>query len=331
MISEVNEFRRNLVSGDWVLVAPGRRKKAPQKEYEKLSFSKEGCPFENPESSGNEVISYFPHKDNWEIIVMKNKYPAVHGGVCGPMKNVGPFEIFDADGFHEIVITRDHDKSFPDFTTEKTFNLLSVYRERYKEIAKDECGQYISIFHNHGKEAGASIYHPHSQIISTPILPSDVMKNINGAEDFYNKYNKKVHNLIIEWEVGENKRIVEENNSFIAFCPFVSKKPYEIRIFPKKQSPHFEEITDDELNSLAQILNSVLLRLKMALNDPPFNFFIHTAPVKRGTGSINPDYYHWHIEIIPHLKIDAGFEMGTGIEVNIVDPDEAAENLRNQK
>lgn len=334
----LNEFRQDLVSGDWILFATGRSKKpyeSQKQKYEDSHQSKEECPFEDPRASGQEIVRFYPSpsinsgqvEENWSVSIIKNKYPAVKQGVCLPMREVGPFEAFDAVGFHEVVITRDHDKDFSDLTPGQISEVFKIFRDRYLEISQSECGNYISIFHNHGKEAGASIFHPHSQIISIPILPPDVMRSIKGSEDFYVKYKKKVHDVMLEFEVEQKKRIIEENEKFLAFCPFVSKKPYEIRIFPKESSPRFEKSSDEELSYLSLILKSVLERMNRLLNNPPYLFFIHTATVKE-LYMASSQHYHWHIEIVPMLTIEAGFESATAIEINVVDPDKAAEDLR---
>ncbi len=337
-INFLNEFRQDPVSGAWILFATGRQKRphALQKQkYEDSYQPKAGCPFEYPRTSDQEIVSFYPShsagsgqaEENWSVAVIKNKYPAVKPGVCLPMKEVGPFKTFEAVGFHELVITRDHDKDFSALTPDQICEVFKVFRDRYLEISKYECGDYISIFHNHGKEAGASIYHPHSQIISTPILPPDIMSSIKSSEDFYTRHQKKVHDVMIKYEVDEKKRIIEENDKFLAFCPFVSRKPYEMRIFPKNSSPRFEKSSDEELSYLSLILKSVLGRMNRLLNNPPYVFFIHTATVKE-LYMASSQHYHWHIEIIPTLTIDAGFEVETGIEINVVDPDMAAEDLR---
>ena len=135
---------------------------------------------------------------------------------------------------------------------------------------------------------------------------------------------------MIAWEVQKGKRIVYENEKFIAFCPFVSRTPYEVRIFPKKSNPGFHHVEDADMPLLADVLNTVLKKIRVLLDDPDYNFFIHTAPVS-GDVFVEYDFYHWHLEILPRLSKIAGFELGTHIYINTVDPDEAAEKLRNAK
>jgi UDPglucose--hexose-1-phosphate uridylyltransferase len=210
---------------------------------------------------------------------------------------------------------------------EETLEVLKVYKDRYNSISQDECGDYVLIFHNHGRLAGASVYHNHSQILSMPIIPPGILKNIKGAKDFFERTGEKVHEMIIEWEIEQNKRIIFENNKFIALCPFVSRTPYEMRIFPKKKSSNFGDIKDEDLVLLAEILNNVLKKLYIALNNPDYTFFVHTSPIKKDTSGLY-DFYHWHIEIMPRFSIAAGMELGTNVFVNTVDPDEAAKLLR---
>lgn len=335
----LNEFREDLVSGEWVLFST-KRAKRPRKKSKKSFYQPEDkCPFEDPEASGHKVVETYnlnksaSQADDWFIKVIDNKYPAVEPGICEVQKKVGPYNTVEARGFHEVVITREHDKGFGHFSTEEMARTFFVFREEYKKISshKESCGKYILIFHNFGAEAGASIYHPHSQIISTPILPPDVLRSVSGSQKFYDKNHKKVHDLMIDYEVKEKKRIVFENDQFIAFCPFVSKFPYEVRIFPKESSPNFEKITDDSLDLLAETTVSVLKKINNSLFSPDYNIFIHTAPIEEepvlGKKDIHFEFYHWHIEIIPKISIQAGFELGSGVDINVVDPDKAAETL----
>lgn len=298
--------------------------------------SKEECPFEDLESSEQKnqyVIGKYTGKNDWFSTVVKNKFPAVRGGdVCAIEKNFGPFKIIEAIGDHEVIVYSDHDRSIYDFSFQDISNVIGVYKKRFTELAtKAECNKYILIFHNHGKVAGASIYHPHSQIITTPILPPDVFRSLNGSYEYYKKYKKMVYSELLEWEEKESTRIVYENEHFLVFCPYVSKYPYELRIFPRKSHAHFNQMSDSLDESLADAYHTALQKLKIALDAPPFNMFIHTAPAQNEFSVHTHEFYSWHIEIIPHLKIDAGFELGTGIEVNIIDPDESADLLRRTK
>ena len=337
----VPEFRKDLVSGEWVLIAPGRSRRPDAPEGERPVRESQDvavCPFEDPQSTDHgEPLLVFNQGERvsvdgaftgpWTTQVISNKYPALKPGVCGEPESSGPFLVHPAHGFHELVIFKPHDRGMAEFTDGELTEVLTVYRERYRVIAQDECGDYISIFHNWGRRAGASVTHPHSQIISTPVIPPEVMGSIRGADAYYREHGSTVHCRLIAWEVDRGKRILFEDDVVIAFCPFVSKTPYEVRIFPKHHSPRFEESDDALVAAMARVLRIVLKSLYDALGDPDYNFYIHTAPVTKA-GDVNYDFYHWHLEVVPRLKTDAGFELSTAISINSTDPDDAAEHLR---
>jgi len=334
----VNEFRKDLVTGEWVLISSLRAKRPHSGSRDRFSQSVDQCVFEPATLSeqadpirlyeqGAPVAWNGNWNAPWTTAVLKNKFPAVQAGVCGAPHHVGPYFAHEAFGFHELVITRDHETHFAQFTDAQTAEVLSAYRDRYLDITKDDCGEYVSIFHNHGKAAGASIFHNHSQIISTPIIPPEVIRSVQGADDYFQQHGVYAHQAIIEWEIEQKTRIVYETDSFIAFCPYASKAGYEVRIFPKKQRSQFEASSDDELLACANILNVVLRKLFVALDDVDYNFYIHTAPVQRDP-IIEYDYYRWHIVVTPRIPITAGFELSTAIYINPFDPDDAAKHLR---
>ena len=325
----LSEFRQDLVSGDWVLFSAERKHSI--RKFEDSYEPKENCPFEDPAKSGQEIVWGWPDNENWQVMVIKNKYPAVLSGVCTPARLSGPFNVHDGVGEHNVIIFKDHDTSFADLSVEQAIEAVRVYKKRYREMAQvSECVEYIMIFHNFGKEAGASIFHPHSQIISLPILPPDVSRSIQGSYRYYQEHKKRVYDVVVEWEMEQKKRIVYENDFFVAFCPFISKFPYEVRIFSKDSHAHFEKMPDELDKYLADVLLAVLKKIRKVLVSPPYNFFIHTAPAKESKFEANfHEFYHWHVEILPKLSIAAGFELGTGVDINVVDPDLAAEELRN--
>lgn len=321
-----------------MLISTERAKKPTPKETDKFYQDKETCPFEDPQKSDHKdpILAYNKGQrltwegsfsGEWTTQVIKNKFPVLQDGVCGSVRNFGPFLVTDGFGFNELVVTRDHDKSFPQFTDEETAEVLKIYKERYNAIFNDQCGSYVLIFHNHGRLAGGSIYHNHSQILSMPIVPPGILKNLIGAKDFFERTGTRIHEMLINWEVAENKRIVCENERFIALCPYVSRSPYEVRIFSRKTDPNFGNIPDEDISFLAEMLNKVLRKMHLALDGVDYTFFIHTAPTKKDNSDLY-DFYHWHMEIMPRFSIAAGMELGTNVFVNTVDPDAAAELLR---
>jgi UDPglucose--hexose-1-phosphate uridylyltransferase len=186
---------------------------------------------------------------------------------------------------------------------------------------------YIQVLHNHGKEAGASIAHPHSQLMAIPVVSPYIQSELTGAELYYRSHRRKVYQVMVDREREEKLRVVYENADFIAFCPFASRSAFEIWVTAKHDgSPYFERITDEQKFSLAEVFQKAMFSLYQGLSDPAYNFYIHTAPCD---GRDYP-HYQWHIEILPKTATWAGFELSTGIEISTIEPEKAAEFLREQ-
>ncbi len=321
-----SQLRQDLVSGDWIVIAPGRSGrphnffKNPEK---RIRAPKKGCPFESiGKINQKKPILIYGESKNWRLQIVENKYPAfVHKDVCASILKDGPYSIAEGVGHHDLVVTRDHNDNFSKLSKNDARQVFEAFRDRYLMLLNDKCLSYVSIFHNWGPKAGASIYHPHYQIISLPIIPPDVEHSLSGSVNYFKKNKKCVHCVMIEWEKKKKKRIIYENGGAIAFAPFVSKSPFEIRIFPKKHLPYFENTLDENIDYAVDALRHALKKIEKNLKDPDYNFFLHTAPI---SNKLNYKMYHWHIEVIPKVSIRAGFELGTGVDINPVDPDEAA-------
>ncbi len=326
-----SELRQDLVSGDWIVIAPKRAKKAGQflKKIKRIKQPIKGCPFENPQETGHgePLLLYLEAgSKKWLIQVVKNKFPAfTHQNIKALVFKNGPYSVLSGVGHHEVLIMRDHNKNIPHLDDKNVFLVFKAFQERYRSLAKDCCSAYISIFHNWGLRAGASIYHPHCQITSIPVIPPDIQHSFSGSLRYFKKNKECVHCAMIKWEKKNENRIIFENKEAIVFAPFVSREPFELRVFPKQHLPYFEDTSDDILRDIAEALKTALLKMEKHLKDPDYNFFIHTAPV---LNKKSYSHYHWHIEILPKVSISAGFELGTGIEITVVDPDDAAKLLR---
>lgn len=331
-----SELRLNRNSGDWVVIATGRARRPDSfkkdKRQRKRVFKKD-CPFCNISEKENPVLIYKDGKEidflskNWTTLVLPNKYPAfVFSNEFNRKKCDGLFETMNAVGFHEVIITRDHDKSLALLPKEHVKEVIDVYAQRYTDLIKKEIVNYVSIFHNHGPEAGASIYHPHSQLIAMPLIDIDLKDALAKARKF--KKNKEcIYCKMNEWEMKQRERIVYENDDFIAICPFASKAAFQVIISPKRHLAFFEKITEKEKVNLADIFKIVLAKLHKALGDPPYNFYLHSAPSDGNDHS----YYHWHWTILPKTSVWAGFELAVGIEISTIEPEKAAAYLRKQK
>ncbi|MCR4323068.1 MAG: DUF4921 family protein [Candidatus Azambacteria bacterium] len=332
---KISELRQDLVSGDWVVIALARGKRphafATSTKTKNVARPLSQCPFETlSEKKEKPLVRYDyrqgGHMTGWSVVAVPNKFPAFSKGICRSFSKEGPYTMAEGVGSHEVFILRDHKRYIPDLDAEEMINLVRAYRERYQSLAHEKCIAYVLVFHNHGREAGASLPHPHSQLIAMPVIPPDVSRSLRGSERFFHEHGTCVHCEMIQYELRVKKRIIDENERFVAFTPFASKMAFEIRIFPKIHQPNFGMLEDNDLALVAKMLQKQLTRLRKGLNDPAYNFFIHTSPEGEKHA-----HYHWHIEILPKTSIWAGFEMGTGIEISAIAPEDAAAFLRKVK
>lgn len=335
---QVHEFRKDLVSGDWILIAPSR---ARRPDIVKAKKEKEFCPFCNPQKSGNPPpILWYPRpgtplkkrKDlsSWFVQVLPNKYPLLSVPLtktCPPVHSLGPQKTLRGVGFHEIIVTRDHFKTIDKMNLEEIDLLLRTYQNRYQTLASEPCVNYILIFHNQGQLAGASLFHPHSQLVALPVVDPDISRSLEGSQEYYEKHKKCIHCAMLEWEMKQKKRIIYQNKHFVTLVPFAPRVSYETRIYPLAHAAHFEEISDEKRRFLAESLRDALKRIAKAIKTQDYNFFIHSVPLTLK----NHDHYHWHMEILPRVSAWAGLELGVGIEAVVIPPEEAAKDLRRVK
>lgn len=317
-------FRKDIVSGDWILVA-SRLKTKPNffaKALRRAKPARKGCPFEDPEKKHEILFS------SGFVKVIKNKFPILTPHqTCPVALPEGPYRKLNGVGFQELVITRDHSRSLGFMTLEEISLVIKTYRARYLFLKDEKCVEYILIFHNNGPSAGATVPHPHSQILALPIVPPDVGRSLSGSKRYFHEHRKCVHCTMLKKELSDKKRIVYKNKNFVVLCPYASRVSFEIRLFPIRHSPNFERLSPAGQSSLAEAMRVIFAKLKNGLNDPDYNFFIHTAPTTAG----HMKHYHWHLEIVPRTAIWGGLELGTGIEVVKVPPEEAAKILRKAK
>ena len=333
-----SELRHDLVSGNWVIIAKGRGKKnkpeAFKKEMVQSKKKKKDCPFCNIETQEPpllictkdgeaELNGKIPN--NWAVVVIPNKFPAlIPSATLNRREEGGLFQTLDAVGYCELIIPRDHKKNMADFNVGEMKTLLNICQKRYLDLMHKPFVNYISMFQNFGVEAGASQPHPHFQIITTPLIDVDLLGSLANAKRYFSEKKKCIYCEILDWEIKSKKRVVYENKHFAAICPFASKTAFQIILSPKKHLSNFEEITDDEKNSLAEISQVISVVLRKALGEHAYNFYLHTAPCDGKDHS----YYHWHWTILPRTGQMAGFELGTYIEISTIEPEIAAEYLR---
>lgn len=331
----VSQLRFDPVSEDWVVIATGRAKRPDDflKEKKKPAdeMSEKDCFFCDLTTQEKPKVLRRNLKqgtlDNWTIAVVPNKYPAFNYGFALDEKKEGPYRKMNGVGIHEVVITRDHTKHIAKMDVERVRELIDIYQERYLDLMNEENINYVSIFHNHGRQAGASVSHPHSQIIAVPIIDPDLAMSMAGSARYFEKNRECVHCAMLKADQKDGRRIIFENNKFIALCPYASKIAFETRIYPKEHHPYFERINDDDKVQLAEAVRVVMAKLDKGLGDPAYNFFIHTSPCDGN----DYNHYHWHFECLPKTSTWAGFELSTGIEISTIEPEKAAGYLNTIK
>jgi UDPglucose--hexose-1-phosphate uridylyltransferase len=327
------ELRKDPIIDRWVIISTERGKR-PVFFVEEPPPSKIGmCPLcrgnENmtpPEVYALRAATASPNSPDWALRVVPNKFPALRIEGALNKEGIGLYDRVNGIGAHEVIIeTPVHGETLANMGVPAIQNVLSAYKERVVDLARDTRFKYVMVFKNHGSIAGASLDHSHSQLIALPIVPKRVLEEISGGLNYFKYKDRCIFCDIIAQEREDDVRVVFENSECIVVSPYASRFPFETWILPKKHEPYFVAHGQDEnYFSLAESLSVVLRKYGKVLNSPPYNYMIHTAPF--GNGEI--PHYHWHLEIIPRLTRMAGFEWGTGFYINPTPPEEATEYLR---
>lgn len=263
----------------------------------------------------------------WLLRVVPNKFPALRiEGELEPSAE-GMFDRMNGIGAHEVIVeSPDHDAVIEQLPVPHLAEVFRAYRDRINDLAKDPRLEYVMVFKNHGDPAGASLEHTHSQLIATPVVPLMVEEELAGALQHLKLRQRCIWCDIIRQERQARTRIVFEHDGFVALAPFAPRFPFETWVLPAAHRSRYEETPAEALTGLATVVAGVLGRMRTFLDDPPYNFMLHSAPLRRPA----LDHFHWHLEIIPKLTRVAGFEWGTGFFINPTPPEEAAKYLRGE-
>ncbi len=330
---ENGQIRLNKATGEWVIYAPSRRKR-PQdfqqasQEYSLTDHSQENCPFCPSNQEKSETILLEIQNDqqtSWQTRVVQNKFPALNFYENPRRNREGIYMTMPGYGHHEVVIeTPEHQQTIATLSIPEIEVIIETYHQRYLKLMEDKEIMMVIIFRNHGKAAGASLRHPHSQIIATSIVPSHRRIQEAEAQRYFDHWARCVYCDILEFEMKEQKRVIIENNLFVAFVPFAAEFPCEIWIMPKNHQADFGSITPEEKTAFATILKDSLSRLYYKLNNPDYNYVINTAARYKA----EEPQLHWYCQIRPRLTTPAGFELGSGISINPSIPEVDAAFLR---
>jgi UDPglucose--hexose-1-phosphate uridylyltransferase len=329
------ELRKDPVVGRWVIISTERSRRPTNFTPSPKTRSSGLCPFCPGHEDKTPPAVYTaraahanPANPPWTVRVIPNKFPAlqIEGGL--ERRGEGLYDRMNGVGAHEVVIEGpDHQVELADLPVEHIHQVLLAYRERIIDLHKDRRLRYVLIFKNHGERAGATLEHTHSQLIATPIIPRFLQEELEGARRYYELKERCVFCDIVHQEAAENngRRVVAMNERFVALEPFAPRFPFETWILPRRHDASFHSAEDTgEYLEMASLLKDTLQRLNRALDRPPYNYVLHTAPVSDG----DLEYYHWHLEIMPNLTRVAGFEMGSGFHINPTPPEDAAQYLR---
>ena len=329
-----SEIRQNKATREWVIYAPARGKRPRdftqrRDQRQPLPMRDAQCPF----CPGNEhllpgilVERHGQAHQPWQTRVVPNKFPALtpEGDITRYTKGI--YVAMQGYGYHEVIIESPrHNQQLIDLAADDLAPLIETYHQRYLELRADERNVLILIFRNHGLRAGASLVHPHSQLITTGMIPRHIRWREEEAERYFDEWGRCVYCDILAFERQEQQRVLLENNSFLAFIPFAADVPFETWIVPKRHQADFGAISDDEKTDLTRALHHILTRLHHKLNDPDYNYIINSSPRKA-----NEPQLHWYLRIRPRLVTRAGFEIGSGIRINPSLPEADAAFL-NQK
>jgi len=333
----LNEMRKDYLLDHWVVIASQRKRRPSDFVKAKEARKPSTCPF----CPGNEhmtppaILVYlqadgkivkekdgdgFRHKD-WLVRCVSNLYPAFTppNNREAKINKAKYLESMEAVGHHEVIIeSPKHDEHPGVAEISQLTHVINAYRDRLSDLSSREYVKYVSIFRNHGLDAGASLSHAHTQVIATPIVPGIVAEELRSSKSFWDENTRCIFCDIIEKE-REGPRLIWENEGFIAFAPWASVHPFEFWIFPKRHQSTLLNMTSSEMRELAATLRFCFGGLRSLLNDPSYNFGFHIVPA---------EHYHWHIEVYPKLAIWAGFEKSTGMFINVEPPEEASSSLR---
>ncbi|MCS7168822.1 MAG: galactose-1-phosphate uridylyltransferase [Gemmatales bacterium] len=329
-------LRYDVTTGDWVIFAPERARRPHEFRHAPAPAetpSERGpCPFcpGNEWMTGPEIFALRsaggPDSSGWRIRVVPNKFPALR--VEEENRHVEEGRLFrrlGGCGAHEVIIeSPQHDTFLGHHPVEHIEQLLRVLQLRHNDLLRDLRIQQIVLFKNHGERAGTSLRHPHWQLIATPVVPRLLRLKHQIATDYFDQTGHCLYCDLAHEELEAGVRVVASNDRFVAFVPYAAHVPFETWILPRYHQSSFGQAQPSELYDLAQLLRLVLLKMYNALDNPHFNLTINTVP----RGDENKPYFLWHIQIIPRLTTPAGFELGSGMSINLMLPEEAASYLR---
>ncbi|MEX2012187.1 MAG: DUF4931 domain-containing protein [Patescibacteria group bacterium] len=326
------QLRQNIITGEWVVIAPERAKRPS--DFVVSETVKAAAKIEDVFAVGAKVYKQqrLPGKyESDHIYVIPNSYPAFveDKEKCSnrTYQLEGFYRARPSTGGHDVVIIKEADTDIYTFSTEIWHELFSMAKKRYQYWREDCNAEHSMLIYNHGIRSGASVAHPHAQIFASNIIPNQVYREIQGSEKYFIDNGHNVFQDLIDHEKKEKQRIIAENDEFLAFTFYAARFPFEVWVIAKEDGCHFDQEPETMLHSLGDMMKRVMKMYEQVLNRPHLNFFLHDLPksIERS------EFYRWHIEITPRVGSYGGYELGSGVIIDIISPEEAAEYLRGTK
>ncbi len=326
------ELRQNFFTKEWVVIATERAKRPEEMTVRRparvIRSFVDTCPF----CPGNEAktppeILRAPGRNgkDWHIRVVPNKFSALNRDAQPDRTVHRSRRTINGFGVHDVIIEPpDHAQVMALMTDSEVADILGVYKARFAALSADPRIAQITIFKNHGADAGTSLEHPHSQLIATPVISLQVRQRFQEALRYYDDFGSCMFCEVLQEELAEQKRVVLVTEHFLALELFASPAPFSTHIYPRRHMASFGDINEAELADLGHVLRAILGKLYHGLSNPDFNYTIRTAPAE----CVGVKYFHWYMSVIPRLTRVAGFELGSGMFINSVPPEAAAEFLR---
>jgi UDPglucose--hexose-1-phosphate uridylyltransferase len=325
------EIRQNIISRQWVIISAERARRpdefrSSESRRKQLPQHDPACPF----CPGNEAMTpnetyRSPETGDWQVRAFPNKFAALSSEGDLVRHIDGLKRTISGVGVHEVIVeSRKHNTTLALMTNAEVENVIAACLDRYNKVLADHRVEAITLFKNHGAAAGTSLVHPHMQLIGTPVIPNEVRERLEWALRFYDDNGTCIFCATLASELRDQIRLIAENEHFVAFIPFAALSPFHMWIYPRRHCASFQYITHSEISSLARILRSVQCKLYLGLQDPDFNMTLRTAPKE----SHHIRYYHWYMSIVPRVTKTAGFELGSGMFINVSPPESSAAFLR---
>ncbi len=333
----MSEYRYNPITDQWIILAAKRNDRPidfVRAHKTKPPDFDRGCPFcpgnealTPPETYAVRPADLPVDKTGWSVRVVPNKYAALSGSLVDKGKavedGVGPLKSKVGLGFHEVIIeSTSHRRSLGYHDDEQARAICQSLRQRYQNFAIDRQVKLISIFYNHGSSSGASLAHPHFQLLAQSVVPPRLIRQQQHCCDYYHKNKSSVFDDVISAELSAGHRVLFANEYFVALCPYASMCPFEIYLLPRFEQQHFGDLDDKLLGNFSQILQRTIRTLDNSLNYPDYNLAFHTNALN--SNEIHSEGFRWYVQICPRLHNTGGFELATDVYINTVKPESAA-------